>query len=217
MCARFSMLASPAEIQAFLDAPYEDEPRAQIVSPTDMSPALVMTSEGKQIKTLKWGLIPYWAEDASIARRTINARADTAAEKPAFREAFKRRRCVIPVSGVYEWREEPVEPTLDLGIDPPKSKKSRKQPYLFRLRESPLLGLAGLWERWQGPSSVVETFTVLTTDPNQLVAEFHDRMPCILLRDDFNCWIEIESEASALKALLAPLPAELMLAHPATL
>jgi len=125
---------------------------------------------------LRWGLIPFWAKDASIGPKTINVMSETAAEKPAFRDAMKLRRCLIPADGFYEWKQ--------LGT-------KVKQPYNFGMADNALFAFAGLWECWGGPSSEsIETFTILTTKPNSLVADVHDRMPAILKPEDYELWLD---------------------------
>lgn len=120
-----------------------------------------------------WGLVPSWSKDRSIGPRLINARSETAAEKPAFRSAFARRRCVVPVSGFYEWQ---------------KREEGPKQPYyIYRADGEPLL-FAGLWERWGKDDEILDTFTILTTEPNEMMSAVHDRMPCVLEREEVELW-----------------------------
>jgi putative SOS response-associated peptidase YedK len=147
-----------------------------------------------------WGLIPPWAKDTSICAKLINARADTAAEKPAFRNAFRRRRCIVPADGFYEWS---------------KATKPR-QPFLIRMRSGRLFGFAGLWEIWNGPNGEqLESCTILTTESNELVRPIHDRMPVILLPESYDQWLDIRIEESErLLPLLKPYPAEEMVATP---
>jgi putative SOS response-associated peptidase YedK len=148
---------------------------------------------------MRWGLIPSWAKDAKIAQ--INARADTAATKPMFRAAFKKRRCLILADGYYEWKK--------LG--------KQKQPYFYRLREDAPFLFAGLWERWRAneESEPVETCAILTTDANDLAREVHDRMPVILTGADALAWIDpAVDDAKTLTALLRPFDAAKMTAYP---
>ena len=126
---------------------------------------------------LKWGLVPFWAKDASIGPRLINARCETLGQKPAFRAAFKSRRCLIPTNGFYEWMKE----------------KEKKQPYLIQLTDGNLFAFAGLWEHWQGPDgSTIESCTVITTEANDLLRPIHDRMPVIITRKDYDSWLNPE-------------------------
>jgi putative SOS response-associated peptidase YedK len=148
--------------------------------------------------------VPFWAKDEKIGNSLINARADTAASKPAFRAAFKSRRCLVPASGFYEWMK--VE-----------GSKAKKPHYIERADEEPMF-FAGLWEKWDkgGDTSggPVESYTILTTEPNTLMASIHNRMPVILEPEDFSAWLSQETPADRLNALLRPLPAELMMARP---
>jgi putative SOS response-associated peptidase YedK len=148
---------------------------------------------------MRWGLIPSWAKDASIGNKLANARAETVAEKPAFRSAFKRRRCLIPASGFYEWK--PVA--------------GRKQPYYIRPADDGLFAFAGLYEVWSSPEGLLHTCTVLTTDANALMREIHNRMPVIVAPEDYRRWLDPGNTTGAgLGKLLAPYPAEHMLAYP---
>jgi putative SOS response-associated peptidase YedK len=149
---------------------------------------------------MRWGLIPYWAKEPSIAQKTINAMSETAAEKPAFRDAMRWRRCLIPADGFYEWRR--------LGKE--------KQPYNFGMANDSPFAFAGLWERWRGEDSkVIETCTILTTKPNSLVANIHDRMPVILRPEDYNLWLDPGVTApSRVTGCLQPFDARLMKKYP---
>ena len=126
---------------------------------------------------MRWGLIPAWAKEPSIGNKMINARAESVAEKPAFRAAFRSRRCIVPASGFYEWQRQ--------GRGP-------KQPYLIRRKDGEPIGFAGLWEGWRDPASgeAVESCTIITCAPNELVAELHDRMPVILDPADYDRWLD---------------------------
>jgi putative SOS response-associated peptidase YedK len=159
--------------------------------------------EGRRcLDLLRWGLIPYWAKDASIGAHCINAMAETVATKPASREAFRRgRRCLVPVDGFYEWEKTPAG----------------KQPYFVVTADGSPLALAGLWERWrnlEAASEVIQTFTVLTTEPNELCARIHDRMPVILGRENWPAWLgEVEASQDELLWMLRPFPSYLMRAY----
>jgi putative SOS response-associated peptidase YedK len=156
--------------------------------------------EDREFVLLRWGLIPSWAKDPSIGARMINARAETAPEKPAFRSAFRRRRCLVPASGFYEWQ-----------------KQGRvKQPYYISLRERKPMAIAGLWERWEGTEGApIESCTLLTTDANDLIAPLHDRMPVIVSPGDFDLWLDpTVSTTERLLSLLRPFPADGMTASP---
>jgi putative SOS response-associated peptidase YedK len=151
---------------------------------------------------LKWGLVPGWADDPAIGNRMINARAETAAEKPSFRSAFRKRRCLILADGFFEWGKA----------------GGKKQPYLFRLAGGEPFAFAGLWEHWERDGKVIDSCTILTTEPNELVKPLHDRMPAILSPSDFGLWLDPKVEKGAeLHVLLRPYPAEAMTAYPVSL
>jgi putative SOS response-associated peptidase YedK len=139
--------------------------------------AVVREQDGqRRLGALQWGLIPFWAKDAGIGRRLINARLDSVAEKPAFREAWARRRCLIPASGFYEWSA---------------AEAGRKRPHFIRPRDEPLLALAGLWERWRTPSGdKLETCVIVTTDASAELMAVHDRMPLLIPRDAHALWLD---------------------------
>lgn len=157
------------------------------------------SSQDSEIAHLRWGLVPFWAKDPKIGNRMINARSETAAEKPAFRAAFKSRRCLIPADGFYEWKKE----------------GKTRTPYHIHLKDREPFAMAGLWERWTSPyGDHLDTCTILTTIPNDLMEEIHDRMPVILSPTDMDTWLDVETPVSALKALTSPFPAEQMEAYP---
>jgi putative SOS response-associated peptidase YedK len=149
----------------------------------------------------RWGLIPYWAKDASIGFKTINGMSETAAEKPASRDAMKHRRCLIPADGFYEW----------LRIS-----SRENQPYNFGMADGSVFAFAGLWERWRDPAGeIVETCTILTTKPNSLIASVHDRMPAIVSADDYDLWLDPGvSDVTPIADLLTPFDASLMKKYP---
>jgi putative SOS response-associated peptidase YedK len=179
MCGRYRLSAKERYIRDHFGL--EDDvswgPRWNI-APTQQVP--IIRQGNKQPKRTfslaRWGLIPYWAKDRSLATKTINAMSETAAEKPAFRDAMSRRRCLIPADAFYEW--------LRVGL-------KEKQPYSFGMINDSVFAFAGLWDRWHGPdNNVIETCTVLTTKPNPLVAEVHDRMPAMLKTEDYDLWLD---------------------------
>lgn len=167
------------------------EPRYNI-PPTANVPAVRLTDGKRRLSLLKWGLVPSWAKDTKIAYSTINARADTAPTKPAFRSAFKSRRCLVLADGYFEWQTE----------------GKQKLPWLYEVEGKPF-AFAGLWESWRPPSAEVplESCTILTTDPNELAGQFHDRMPVILDPDDYVAWLSGE------QIPLVAFPAERMTAR----
>ncbi|ALS27490.1 SOS response-associated peptidase [Paenibacillus cisolokensis] len=170
------------------------------VAPGQMVPAVISDGKRNRLGELKWGLIPPWADDPGIGSRMINARAETAADKPAFREALRRKRCLIPADGFYEWRKD----------------GQGKQPMRIVMKDRSLFAMAGLYETWLAPDGrKISTCTVLTTAPNALMADIHDRMPVILRPEDEAVWLDrANREPQRLRALLKPYPEELMEAYP---
>lgn len=171
------------------------------IAPTQDVAAVRMKpgAEFPELAMLKWGLVPAWADDPKIGYRMINARSDTASEKPAFRKAFRQRRCLIPADGFFEWLTE----------------GKRKLPHYFTLRDGGLFAIAGLWDRWRRDDQVIESCTLLTTDANELVRSLHDRMPVILPPEFYDHWLDPHvEEPPELQALLRPFPADQMAIMP---
>jgi putative SOS response-associated peptidase YedK len=171
------------------------------IAPTQ--PIAVLANDGKNtLDYFVWGLIPSWAKDPSIANKLINARSETLAEKPSFRAAFKRRRCLIFADGFYEWVQEP-------GI-------KSKTPYYIQLESQDPFGIAGLWEIWVAPDgSEVKTATIVTTEPNPKIAKLHNRMPVILPEKQIETWLDpADGDPVVLNSLLVPYPAEEMTFYP---
>ncbi|MGQ9686577.1 MAG: SOS response-associated peptidase [Thiobacillaceae bacterium] len=199
MCGRYVLSTRPEILAAHfgLDEYSDYPPRWNIPPGTDI-PVIRQSPEGRRVLHLmRWGLVPHWARDASIGQRLVNARAETVAKKAAFREAFRRRRCLIPADGFYEWK------IVDKG----------KQPYYISLRSGQPMGLGGLWEFWRAPDgSVLKTCAIVTTGPNGLLASIHDRMPVIIAPEHWQTWLNGTPEAAL--ALLPPFPAEAMQAWP---
>ena len=154
----------------------------------------------RELVWLRWGLIPSWAKDPAIGNRMINARAETVAEKPAYRAALRRRRCLVAADGFYEWQRT----------------GGRKQPYFIHMRDDRPFAFAGLWEAWEGPDqSAIESCTLLTTEPNELVRPIHNRMPVILAPDDYDRWLDpAVQKPEQLAPLLGPYPSDEMTADP---
>lgn len=152
---------------------------------------------------MKWGLVPSWSKDPAIGARMINARSETVAEKPAFRAAFKRRRCLVPASGFYEWKKPPET-----------DKKAPKQPYYIHRAGDGLMTLAGLWEEWSSnDGEIIVSFTILTTTPNATMKPLHDRMPVIIAPDDRDRWINAENRDDVAD-LLQPFADDYLAAYP---
>jgi putative SOS response-associated peptidase YedK len=187
MCGRFTLLRPTKEVaEAFdLDGVPELAPRYN-VAPTQAVLTVRAGAAGREWALMRWGLVPSWSADARGAAKLINARAETAAKKPAFRAAFKARRCVVPADGFYEW--------VQVG--------RKKQPNHFTLRDGRVFGFAGLWEVWQKDGEHLETVSILTTEANEVVRFAHDRMPVILPNGAERAWLERGPEE-----LLRPYPA----------
>lgn len=200
MCGRFTLNTSgEALAQQFELAEVPAlEPRYNIAPGQHVAVVRPSSEEdGRELSFLRWGLVPSWAKDPSVGNRLINARAETVAEKPAFRTAFKHRRCLIIADGFYEWQAS--------------GHGRQKQPFYFRMQDSRPFAFAGLWEQWQGAEDVLETCTILTTDANTLLAPVHNRMPIILHPKDYDLWLDPAVQTpEPLQTLLQPYPAEAM-------
>ena len=203
MCGRFTLTIDPAHLQeAFPWAviPNDLSPRFNIAP---SQPVAVIPNTGDNILSMyQWGLIPSWSKDPAIGDRMINARAESLAVKPSFRNAYRRRRCLILADGFYEWKQSP-------GL-------KSKQPVYIRLINNHPFAFAGLWEHWTSPDgSEIRSCTIITTQPNSLLLTIHNRMPVILPTETFSQWITpADLPAIQLNELLAPYPAEEMIAYP---
>ncbi len=156
-------------------------------------------SQQRELAALKWGLVPFWADDPEIGIRTINARSETAATKPAFRASFRSRRCLILADGFYEWQ----------------ARNGKKQPYYIRLKSGRPFGIAGLWDRWEKQDEPLETCTILTCDANEPMLAIHDRMPVVIPPESFAIWLDTaEHDPGKLARLLRPLHPDEMTAYP---
>ncbi len=203
MCGRFTLFdtaTSLAEAFGVAEVP-SLSPRYNIAPSQKVAAVRIPPGErSREAVLLHWGLIPSWAKDRSIGSRMINARAETAAGKPAFRSAIRRRRCLVPADGFYEW----------------KRTDGRKQPYYIRMRDGRIFAFAGLWESWEGPGGgAVESCAILTTLPNDLLRPIHDRMPVLVSPRDYDLWLSPEArDPEALAPLFRPYPSEEMTAFP---
>lgn len=203
MCGRFALITPGPEIARLfrLDAVPAISSRYNI-APTQRIFGVRATSENRREGTsFQWGLIPHWAKDPHIGRRMINARSETVAEKPAFRLSLRRRRCLIPADGYYEWAKLP---------------NGKKQPYFIRLRSRQVFAFAGLWDVWEPePDVSVESCALLTTTANELTRSVHERMPVILRPEDYDLWLDGKiQQPERLKRLLVPYSSEEMEAFP---
>lgn len=203
MCGRFTLIAPGETIADHFGLPEAPQlaPRYNI-APTQPIAAVRVSESSKQreLTYFHWGLIPRWAKDPSMGSRMINARSETAAEKPSFRAAFKYRRCLVPADGFYEWQKL----------------NGTKQPVRIQTQNGDPFAIAGLWEHWQSPDgSEIESCTLLTTNPNELLAQVHNRMPVILAPEDYDLWLDPGAQHPAeIQHLLKPYPADEMTFYP---
>ncbi|MDQ3749902.1 MAG: SOS response-associated peptidase [Acidobacteriota bacterium] len=205
MCGRFTQSAPWEKVKKeFVVKASESnlfKPRYNI-APMQIVPVVRDSVSERIISELKWGLVPSWAKDSEMGNRMINARAETLTEKPSFREAFRKRRCLIPTSGFYEWK---------------KTGSGAKQPFYFYLKEKDIFGFAGLWEEWLDKESgeLLETFTIITTEANDVLKPVHDRMPVIIKAENYDEWLDPKvKDNEQFEKLLAPYPANEMDSHP---
>lgn len=202
MCGRYTLRTPMAvlALQFHLEMPPPLPARFNIAPTQTVATIRQLPSKPRELALLTWGLVPSWAKDPSIGNRMINARSETIAEKPAFRSAFRRQRCLVLADGYYEW----------------KTIEGKKQPYHIRMQDDAAFGFAGLWEKWKGEGeNWLETCTIITTSSNALTSSIHDRMPVILHPGDYERWLDPTfQETSSLIPLLAPYESEVMLATP---
>ncbi len=203
MCGRYT-LTTPDDVLAevFTLGTRPEVPPRYNVAPTQAGAVVrVLEIDGpRELHLLRWGLIPFWAQDPAIGNRMINARSESVEDKPAFRAAFRRRRCLIPADGFYEWR--PVG--------------KRKQPYCIRRRDEGPFAFAGLWEHWESPDGErIDSYAILTTEPNAVLKPLHNRMPVILAPPSYNLWLDPKiRDVEKLKHLLKPSPSRDLAAYP---
>jgi putative SOS response-associated peptidase YedK len=192
VCGRFALFAMPELLEEYfaLAERVDLAPRYNLTPGQDIAAVRVDRAGRRRLHALRWGLVPFWAKDAALGRRLVNARLEGITEKPAFREAFLRRRCLIAANGFYEWSQ------LAGG---------KRQPYFVRARSEPLLAFAGLWERWRadGADEVLETCVIVTTAANDTLAPIHDRMPVMLTREAQNVWLDATSTVATIAELAA--------------
>lgn len=195
MCGRYTLSSAGDEIALLFDLPQQLSllPRYNMAPTQEAAVVRVVEPGGpRRLDLLRWGLVPYWAKEASIGNKMINARAEGVAEKASFKWSFKKKRCLIPTDGFYEWKKE----------------GKSKQPYLIHRQDGKPFAFAGLWSSWRDPErggEPLETFTILTTDPNDLLRPLHNRMPVILDKENFDLWLDPKMEdAARLQPLLIP-------------
>ena len=205
MCGRFARKSTQEVLAEWFDLELEEMPwfaPTYNAAPQSTQPIvrLGLDSGRREVALLRWGLVPFWAKEPNFGYTTINARAEEAATKPAFREAFKKRRCLVPADAFYEWQR----------LDP-----KTKRPFAIALASGEPYAFAGLWESWRREEGeTLETFTILTTDPNELMAPIHNRMPVILEPKNYDRWLDHGDPARPPVDLLRPYPAEKMRAWP---
>lgn len=192
MCGRFSQQRPASELaEIFAAEPLAEElgPRFN-VAPTDPAYVVVQRDERRAVVAYRWGLVPHWADSPRIGSRMFNARAETLGTSPAFADAFRRKRCLVPVDGFYEWHRT----------------DGRRQPYTIGRADGQPLVLAGLWSGWRDPAldQVVRTFTIVTTGPNEQLAWLHDRMPVVMPAAAWASWLEPDADFGELRAFLEP-------------
>lgn len=199
MCGRYVLSVDPGGLQqAFdLEGMPSFAPKFN-VAPTQFNP-VISNQAPRQAVLMRWGLIPPWAKDMKLAATMINARAESVAEKPSFRAAYKARRCLVPVTGYYEWPETDAS----------------KTPMYISLPQEPIFAVAGIWEQWRQPETgeIVRSYSMITTDANEFTRQFHHRMPVILRREHYADWLSEGDASPALAALLKPLEGVPMAAH----
>ena len=201
MCGRFVLTTDGDVIQTAFNLTTMPDMLTPRFNIAPSQPIAVITNEQSDTLTFhKWGLIPSWSKDPAIGNRMINARSETAAEKPSFRAAFRRRRCLIPADGFFEWHQL----------------ADRKQPMFIYLKDQPVFAFAGLWEVWYSPEGdEIRSATILTTEPNDFMATIHNRMPVILPPEDYEAWlVPDEQDPADLQSLMRPFAADQMAAYP---
>jgi putative SOS response-associated peptidase YedK len=206
MCGRFTLKTPVERLSEMFQFPeiIPLKPRYNIAPSQPVAVVRLMPDErDRKLAMVRWGLQPAWVKDPAMMQQPINAKAETAAEKPMFRDAFKRRRCLVPADGFYEWKQD--------GL--------RKQPVYIRMKGGEPFAIGGLWEHWEGQDGqVIESCTLLTTEPNDLLAPIHNRMPVILGPKDYEqCLDPNVQQLERLKPLLQPFPADPMTAYPVSL
>ena len=205
MCGRITLTTDKDDIQSrwgFIDPSGVLDlikPRFNI-SPSQNSPTVIVNQDNRELRMMRWGLVPFWAKDISIGYKMINAKSETLNEKPSFRKSFKDKRCLVLADGFYEWK---------------KPDKKTKIPLRFVLKSRELFAFAGLWDQWKNPEGeILLSFTIITTHANELMTPIHDRMPVVLHEKDESKWLDPEfKDTERLKSLLQPYPSDMMEAY----
>ncbi len=200
MCSRYSITTNPEAMRRlfeFSNATSNIQPRYNAAPLQDLPVVRLDKNSQRELVMLRWGLIPSWANNPTIGHGTINARAETVARRPAFREAFRKRRCLVPADGFYEW----------------KTVAGGKQPHRITLKYGAPFAMAGLWERWRKGDQAIESFSIIVTRANDLCREIHDHMPVILYPETWNTWLKATDDET-LTTLVQPFPAHQMTMYP---
>lgn len=200
MCTRYNLTSKLEAVRAHFGAAGDDPfpPRFNIAPTQPVAIVRLDPNGAREIALVRWGLIPSWTKDPGAFKTLVNARGETAAEKPSFRGAMRRRRCLVPANGFYEWT----------------GKAGARQPHLIRRRDGGLIALAGIWESWLGADgSEIDTMAILTVPANRALASIHDRMPAILQPEDFDAWLDVRSFRAEMAAAMLRPAAEDLLEH----
>ena len=204
MCGRYRLSRRKQLVEQYFGAVSGEDEWSPRYNVAPSQPVVVIRQDAgepvRRLSTVRWGLIPLWAKDPGIGYKTINARSETVATTASFREPFKSQRCLVPADGFYEWKRE----------------GKTKQPYSFEVNDGELFAFAGLWDRWKSPQGeVVESCTILTTTPNSLLSDIHDRMPVILSPDNYDLWLDPAfRNTSSVSEMLKPYDTVLMRRYP---
>lgn len=195
MCGRYTLTESVNLIERFNLDGSDNHPQPRYnIAPTQNVPVILNESPNK-ITMVRWGLIPFWAKEASIGQKIINARAETLDQRPSFKHCLQRKRCIIPTDGFYEWKKD----------------GSTKKPYRITLENGELFGFAGLWDTWQDPvGQIIRTCTIITTTPNELIEPIHNRMPVILPKESEHDWLDSTIDGRLMTGIFKPYPADIM-------
>jgi putative SOS response-associated peptidase YedK len=198
MCGRYALFGPHARYRDhFQTEAWPDFADRFNIAPSLSTPVIRQAPDGRRVAgLLRWGLVPHWAKDQTVGAKLNNARGESIAERPSFRSAYRRRRCIVPACGYYEWQAVPGQ--------------KWKQPWYIHLKDDEPMAMGGLWESWADPlcGEIVRTFCVITTGPNEVMAPIHDRMPVILRPDAWAAWLAPETSMEQIASLVAPAPAE---------
>jgi putative SOS response-associated peptidase YedK len=201
MCGRYDMSETPARLGSRyrIDVGQLDFAPNTDVRPTTLNPVILLRDGKREGELMRWGLVPYWANDPKAITNCFNARSESAYQKPMFRGSFKNKRCLVPASAFYEWTHVPGVP--------------RKVKYRISRSDGDLVALAGLWDYWHREDQEILSYTILTTVPNEMMAELHDRMPAILGEEEWDEWLAPESSIDSLRAMCMSCPSEWLTAE----